>query len=151
MVYRDEVFLCHGSPRDDACYWLDHVAPDGSIQARPIQQVETEAEGVDASLILCAHTHLPRVVRLSDGRMAVNPGSVGLPGYDGQKPVYHVVQTGTPDACYAILEKGGLEKAGRAWSVTFRHVPYDPQPMAALAARAGLPLWANAINTGWFR
>ena len=88
--------------------------------------------------------------------MAVNPGSVGLPGYDGQKPVYHVVQTGTPDACYAILEKGGLEKgglekAGRAWSVTFRHVPYDPQPMAALAARAGLPLWANAINTGWFR
>jgi len=151
MVYRDEIFLCHGSPRDDACYWLDHVAPDGSIQARPIQQVETEAKGVDASLILCAHTHLPRAVRLSDGRMAVNPGSVGLPGYDGQKPVYHVVQTGTPDACYAILEKGGLEKGGHAWSVTFRHVPYDPQPMAALAARAGLPLWANAINTGWFR
>jgi hypothetical protein len=52
-------------------------------------------------LILCGHTHLPRVVRLGDRRLVVNAGSVGCPGYDGVKPVYHKVQTGTPDACYA--------------------------------------------------
>lgn len=144
LLYRDQVLLCHGSPRDDACYWLDCVAPDGSIRARPLAEIEAEASGIRASLILCAHTHLPRAVRLSDGRMAVNPGSVGLPGYDGQKPVYHVVQTGTPDACYAILER-----LTKGWSVTFRHVPYNARAMAAMAARRGLPLWAKAIETGW--
>ena len=29
---------------------------------------------IDAEIILCAHTHIPRVVRLRDGRLVVNPG-----------------------------------------------------------------------------
>jgi diadenosine tetraphosphatase ApaH/serine/threonine PP2A family protein phosphatase len=145
LVYRGEVLLCHGSPRDDAAYWLDQVTENGAVIARPLAAVEAEAVGVEASLILCAHTHLPRVVRLSDGRLVVNPGSVGLPAYDGQKPVYHVVQTGTPDACYAVLER-----VERGWSVTLRHVPYDAGAMAALARRNGAELWARAVETGWF-
>lgn len=144
LLWREEVFLCHGSPRDDACYWLDHVAPNGSTQARPLSEIETEAEGIAASLILCAHTHLPRSVRLSDGRLVVNPGSVGLPGYEGQQPVPHIVQTGTPGACYAILDQ-----TAAGWSVTFRHVPYDTSRMAQKAADNGMPLWAKAIATGW--
>jgi predicted phosphodiesterase len=145
LVYREEVLLCHGSPRDDAFYWLDCVAENGAIVASSLAAVEAEAEGVEASLILCAHTHLPRAVRLSDGRMVVNPGSVGLPAYDGQRPVYHVVQTGTPDACYAVLER-----VERGWCVTFRHVPYDTTAMAVLARRNGAELWARALETGWF-
>ena len=145
LVYREEVLLCHGSPRDDAFYWLDCVAENGAIVASSLAAVEAEAEGVEASLILCAHTHLPRAVRLSDGRMVVNPGSVGLPAYDGQRPVYHVVQTGTPDACYAVLER-----SAHGWSVTFRHVPYDTTAMAVLARRNGAELWARALETGWF-
>lgn len=145
LIYRGEIFLCHGSPRDDAAYWLDRVAESGAIVASPLAAVEAEAVGIEASLILCAHTHLPRAVRLSDGRMAVNPGSVGLPAYDGRKPVYHVVQTGTPDACYAVLER-----VAHGWSVTFRHVPYDPRKMAALARRNGAEPWARALETGWW-
>jgi diadenosine tetraphosphatase ApaH/serine/threonine PP2A family protein phosphatase len=145
LVYRDEVLLCHGSPRDDAIYWLDRVAENGAVVASPLAAVEAEAVGVEASLILCAHTHLPRVVRLSDGRIVVNPGSVGLPAYDGQRPVYHVVQMGTPDACYAVLER-----MASGWSVTFRHVPYDASAMAALARRNGAEPWARAVETGWW-
>lgn len=145
LIYRDEVLLCHGSPRDDAVYWLDRVADNGAIVASPLAAVEAEAAGVEASLILCAHTHLPRVVRLSDGRMVVNPGSVGLPAYDGQRPVYHVVQTGTPDACYAMLER-----TARGWDVTFRYVAYDAAAMAALARRSGAEQWARAVETGWW-
>ena len=100
--------------------------------------------GLGASLILCGHTHLPRVVRLGDGRLVVNAGSVGCPGYDGAKPVYHKVQTGTPDACYAILER-----SARGWSVTFRYVPYDHMSMAELARTNGMPVWASALATGW--
>ena len=146
MVYRDDVFLCHGAPRNDTTYWLDRVTDDGSIQASPIEDVEAEASGIAASLILCGHTHIPRVVRLRDGRLVVNPGSVGCPGYDGHTPVYHRVQAGTPDACYAILERSPL-----SWSVTFRYVPYDHMSMADMARRNGRPVWASALATGWVR
>ena len=144
MLYRDEVLLCHGSPKDDAAYWLDRVLDDGSIAARPLKEVEIDAAGVAASVILCGHTHIPRVVRLTDGRLVVNPGSVGCPGYDGRRPVYHKVETGTPDACYAILER-----TPSGWSTTFRYVPYDHMAMAELARRNGLPVWASALATGW--
>jgi predicted phosphodiesterase len=145
-LYRDTVFLCHGTPGDDEAYWLDHVTGDGTVALAPIEAIEAEASGIAASLILCGHTHLPRVVRLRDGRVVVNPGSVGLPGYRWDVPVDHVVEAGTPDACYAILERttGG-------WSVTVRYVPYDNMRMAELAARNGNPVWASALATGWVR
>ena len=54
------------------------------------------------------------------------------------------METGTPDACYAVLERGL-----RQWSVTLHYVPYDPAPMAALARSGGMHDWANAIATGW--
>ncbi len=146
MVYRDEVFLCHGSPGSDTTYWLDRVTDDGTIEASPIEDIEVETSGIAASLILCGHTHIPRVVRLRDGRLVVNAGSVGCPGYDGEEPVYHKVQTGTPDACYAILER-----TRHGWSVTFRYVPYDHMLMAEMARRNGMPVWASALATGWVR
>jgi diadenosine tetraphosphatase ApaH/serine/threonine PP2A family protein phosphatase len=146
IIYRDDVFLCHGTPRDDAAYWLERVTDDAIVHATPIEDVEVEAVGLAGSLILCGHTHIPRVVRLRDGRIVVNPGSVGCPGYEYSQPVPHKMQTGTPDACYAILERTPLE-----WSVTFRYVPYDHMAMAETARRNGLPAWASALATGWVR
>src|SRR5262245_59371188 len=49
MTFRDEVLLCHGSPRNDAAYWLDRVLDDGNIAARPLEEIEVDAEGVAAS------------------------------------------------------------------------------------------------------
>jgi predicted phosphodiesterase len=146
LLYPDEVLLCHGAPRDDDTYWLDRVAADGAVVPAPIEAVEAEASGIAASLILCGHTHIPRVVRLRDGRLVVNAGSVGCPGYRGAAPVAHVVETGTSHACYAILER-----AAGAWQATIRYVAYDHMSMAALAARNGRPEWASALATGWVR
>jgi predicted phosphodiesterase len=144
LMHRDEVFLCHASPRDDAAFWLDYVTDDGSVRASHIDAIEAGAEGINAQVMLCGHTHIPRVVCLRDGRMIVNPGSVGLPGYDGQVPVPYVVEIGTPHACYAILEH-----TREGWSATIRYVPYDNAVMAALARSKGMPAWASAIATGW--
>lgn len=144
FTYRERVFLCHGSPKDDAAFWLDHIADDGSVRSSGIDSIEAGAEGIDAEIILCAHTHIPRVVRLRDGRMVVNPGSVGLPGNDGKAPVPYVVEVGTPHACYAILEHAGV-----GWCATLRYVPYDTTAMAALARSKGMLGWASAIATGW--
>lgn len=146
LIYRGDVLLCHGSPSDDETYWLDRVTDRGTIEATPIEAVEAEASGIAASLILCGHTHIPRVVRLRDGRLVVNAGSVGCPGYEGREPVPHKVQAGTPDACYAILER-----TTRGWSATFRYVPYDHMAMAQVARRNGVAVWASALATGWVR
>ncbi|MEM9027524.1 MAG: metallophosphoesterase family protein [Pseudomonadota bacterium] len=146
LVYQDEVFLCHGTPTSDTTYWLESVSPDAIVHQTPIEQVEREAQGVDFPLILCGHTHIPRAVRLRDGRYIVNPGSVGVPGYDDDAPVYHVVQTGNPDACYAVLEK-----VRGQWQVMFRYVPYDTAPMVTLAKSRNRPEWARALESGWVR
>lgn len=85
LMYREEVFLCHGSPMDDAAFWLDYVTTEGDVRASPIGVIEAGAEGINAGVILCGHTHVPRVVHLRDGRMIVNPGSVGLPVTTGKR------------------------------------------------------------------
>jgi diadenosine tetraphosphatase ApaH/serine/threonine PP2A family protein phosphatase len=118
--------------------------PDGAVRSRPIGAIEADAAGIGASLILCGHTHIARVVRLRDGRLIVNPGSVGLPGYDGLAPVPYKVEAGTPDACYAILERS---RAG--WSVALRYVPYGSGAAAEMARARGMPVWASALASGW--
>jgi len=117
------------------------------VQMAALEAIEAAAKGISQKLILCAHSHLARAVRLSDGRLIVNPGSVGCPGYrDNHPPHPHVVEAGTPDARYAILER-----VDDAWQVTFRHVPYDHNAMAELARRNGMPALASALATGWIR
>jgi predicted phosphodiesterase len=145
-AYRDQVFLCHATPADDNVYWLEAVTPEGSVRMAPLDAIEKEAAGISQSLILCGHTHIARAVRLRDGRLVVNPGSVGGPGYSYNVPYPHVIEAGTPDARYAILEL-----VSGSWSVTFRHVPYDHEAMAALARRNGEPELASALATGWIR
>lgn len=143
-VFCDQVFLCHATPGHDEVYWLDIVHPDGAVALSPLDRIEQFASGLTQSLILCAHTHLARAVRLRDGRLIVNPGSVGCPGFRDKHPYLHVVEAGTPHARYAILEL-----VDGAWQVTFRHVAYDHETMAALARRNGQPELANALATGW--
>ncbi|MGY0570511.1 metallophosphoesterase family protein [Bradyrhizobium sp. RDM12] len=143
-VLRDQVFLCHATPADDEVYWLDTVHPDGTVALSPLDRIEQFAQDITQSLILCAHTHLARAVRLRDGRLIVNPGSVGSPGYRDVQPFPHLVEAGTPHARYAVLER-----VDAAWQVTFRNVAYDHEAMAALARSNDQPELANALATGW--
>lgn len=143
-VWRDEVFLCHAVPKDDHTYWLEEVKPDGSVCLKPLVEIERLADGISQSLILCGHSHLPRAVRLPDGRLIVNPGSVGCPAYDDNTPYYHRVEAGTPMASYAICER----QSG-VWSVTFRLVNYDHMSQSRLAAANDRPAWEAGLATGW--
>ncbi len=140
------IFICHGTPMSDTTYWLETVTAAGDVILRGRDEIESEAENIAASLILCGHTHMPRVVRLSDGRQIINPGSVGCPGYDDDQPVPHIVETGTPNASYAIIEDSAL-----GWQITFRSIPYDTTRMFALAEQAGRAEWARGIRSGWIR
>ena len=142
----DELFLCHATPNSDDVNWLDHRGPDNRLIERDLAEIEKWANDLNSQVILCGHTHAPRVVRLPDRRMIVNPGSVGCPAYlDTRSDPPFVHQTGSPDARYAILELREDD-----WNVLMVSVPYDPSRMASMARERGADSWARAVETGWF-
>jgi predicted phosphodiesterase len=135
----------HGSPRSDVEYLMETVTPEGVVRAATAAELHERTAGVDAdaALLLCGHTHVPRLA-MRGALQVANPGSVGLPAYDDDHPVPHVVENGTPQARYAIVEHDGA--AG--WRVTLRAVDYDFEPAARRAAANGRPDWADALRTG---
>jgi predicted phosphodiesterase len=141
----DGVFMCHATPYNDVdCYLEDLV--DGELRPAPVGRVEERSRSCDASLILCGHTHIPRVLRLRTGQLVVNPGSVGIQAYLGHDPGPHVVEVGSPHARYVILESTAW-----GWKADLVAVPYDWDEAAGLAARNGREDWARALATGFVR
>lgn len=143
-VIADEIYLCHATPKDDNTYWLETLSRGGHFHLNARTEIERMAEGIGQALILCGHTHIPRAVQVSGGRLIVNPGSVGCPGYDYDIPWYHKAEAGNPFASYALVEKG---KGG--WQPTFRQVRYDNQSAARQALEQGFEDWAKALSDGW--
>lgn len=141
-LWLEDVLLVHGTPDSDLTYFLETVTEEGVRAATP-DEVRQRAGSVDASVILCGHTHLQRVVTLDDERIIVNPGSVGLPAYDDDRPYPHVVESGSPHARYAILSD---EVDG--WAVDLCCVEYDWEQAARDAEANGRMDWSRALRTG---
>ncbi len=138
----DGVMLCHGSPESDLQYLLEEVDGDRARLASP-NLVRERLGDVRAELVLCGHTHLPRIVSLPGGVWIVNPGSVGLQAYSDDAPV-HYVETGSPLARYAVID--WERKAPR---VAFIAVEYDWEAASKEAAQANHPDWSCALATGY--
>jgi predicted phosphodiesterase len=151
--WADDLFCCHGTPDDDLHYLLETVTPDlgrhgssglraasaGEISARLAKSTALLAP---ATLLLCGHSHQPRVVQ-QGGLLLVNPGSVGLPAFDDEHPHAHRAETGSPHARWALLER-----AGSGWRVQLRTTPYDWEAAARQAELNGRGDWADALRTG---
>ena len=137
-----QVLLFHGTPRRDDEYLLETVGPAGAAP-RPPAEVDAILDAAAEALVLCGHSHVPRTVRLPSGRLAVNCGSVGLQAYDDDAPFFHVMQNGTPQARYAVIEK-----TPSGWTAEQRRVDYDWEAAAAAARRNGRPDWAGWLRTG---
>jgi putative phosphoesterase len=134
-----DLFLCHGTPEDDDTYLLED-ASTGRIRSEDV--LLSMVAGVSRKIVVCGHSHISRTVQLGDGRMILNPGSVGLPAYVGDPPA-HVMESGSPHARYLILEG----EPG-AWTVQQVAVPYDWRKAAQTAARNGRPDWVPWLLTG---
>ena len=153
----DDVFICHGTPHSDVQGWLETVTDDfgtnlsiGIRAATPAEVLHRLGAGAHtaASLIICGHTHIPRVVsvRSPAGQhliTIVNPGSVGLPAYDDIHPYKHFVENGSPHARYSVAEQ-----TSAGWQVELRCVMYHFESMAKLAEKRQRPDWAIALRTG---
>ena len=149
LRWQPDVLLCHGTPQSDKQYFLETVA-NGHTRMASATELAQRMDEESARLIACGHTHVPRVLQTASGQTLVNPGSVGLPAYDDDQPEPHVVETGSPHARYAIVERlphhADLPHSG--WNVALHAVPYDHESMARLAERNGRPDWAHALRTG---
>ena len=96
------ILMCHGSP-DDIRGWA----------AEETDRLEAWLSDYNAGVMLCAHTHRPRVVSLSGGGLVVNAGSVGLPGEAG------------------LAEFALLTGENGAWRAEIARAPYDPEKAIA--------------------
>ena len=142
-VFDDNILLCHGSPRRDNECLLETMEP-GRLRLASSAEIDQRLGPARADVVLCGHTHVPRVARSSIGQLLVNPGSGGQPAWDDEQPVYHAVENGAPDARYAIIER----RAAR-WRTELIALPYDCRGMIELARRNGREDWESILSRGY--
>jgi predicted phosphodiesterase len=157
MQPQPQVLCVHGTPSSDLDYLLETVTdehgqplPEGrgthpGVRAATADETRTRLGATAARLVLCGHSHMPRQLPL-DGCLVANPGSAGLPAFDWDRPWRHDMQTGTPQARYALVQ--GPEAAAGPWQVTLCAVDYDHEAAARRAEGNGRPDWADALRTG---
>lgn len=137
-----EVLLVHGTASSDLQFLLETVTPQGIAPATEAE-ISERLGATTATLVLCGHSHVPRVVRLPSGITVVNPGSVGLQAFADDLPHPYRVETGSPHARYAVLER---TTAG--WEVELAMVEYDWETAARVAQANARPDWERALRTG---
>ena len=141
-VSDDKIFLCHGTPDDDLCYLLEDVS-NGFPIVRKDKNILNLLGNTSHPIVLCGHSHIPRLTLLSSNQIVVNPGSVGLQAYIDDFPVFHEMKTFSPFASYTVLQQNnnGLD-------FEFVRVLYDTRPAIKKARDLGRMDWAHALATG---
>jgi predicted phosphodiesterase len=139
----DGVFLCHATPDSDVACFLEDIR-DGELMPAPLRAIEARAKSCQAALILCGHSHIPRVSRLGSGQVIVNPGSVGVQAYIGHHPAPHTLELGSPHARYAVVER-----RPQGWAADLIALPYDWEAAARRAEQRARPDWVRALRTGF--
>lgn len=138
----DDVLCVHAVPSNDMDYLLEDVVA-GHLVLAPVETIAARLGETTAKLVLCGHSHQPRIVGLPDGRTIVNPGSVGWQAYDDDPPV-HVSETGAPHARFCTVDV-----SGDRIEATFHAIGYDWDEAARLAADRGRPDWELELRTGY--
>jgi predicted phosphodiesterase len=121
--------VVHGSPRDPS----ESLVPDrDAVTLRLFNRAgllasDRDPLALDLALaqirepvLVCGHTHIPWQQE-RDGRLALNPGSVGAP------------INGDPRAQYALLTW-----EGHSWQAEYQVVAYDLDPVRAAFCQSGL-------------
>ena len=123
----DLIFVCHGTPGSDNEYLLEKVTEYGVFVYNDEELVE-KIKDIKERIILCGHSHVNRVIYLSNGKIILNPGSVGLPAYLGNAQYRFAMESMTPHAKYAIISVDG-----NAINIEQLNIEYDWNAASQLA------------------
>ncbi len=104
-VGKSSILMVHGSPRRNN----EDILPGMDEQA-----LKEIVNGVEEDIIVCGHTHLPAVYRVSY-KAVINVGSVGRPFTEDQK------------ACYIVLK---FDNKSKDFRISLKKVEYDVESAA---------------------
>lgn len=142
--FGDGIVAVHGTFADDNQYLLEEIVAGVLVLGKP-EAIARRLSGIASGVLLCGHSHQPRIAHGPRDLLVVNPGSVGCPAYtDPTPPSPHVSETGSPHARYALMTR----QAGR-WRINLIAVEYDWDRASVCAAANGRPDWARALATGY--
>ena len=136
------IFACHGTPGSDNEYLLEKVTEHGVFVYNDEELVE-KTKHIKERIILCGHSHVNRVVYLSNGKIILNPGSVGLPAYLGNGEYRFAMESMTPHAKYAIITVDSNDI-----NIDQVNCTYDWNEAAKMAKENGNENWANFLLHG---
>jgi predicted phosphodiesterase len=135
-------FVCHGTPESDDEYLLEKVTEKGVFVFNDEELVK-KTNHIKERIILCGHSHVNRVVYLSNNKIILNPGSVGLPAYLGNGEYRFAMESMTPHAKYAIVKTDG-----DAINIEQVLCAYDWHKASEAARNNGNEKWANFLLYG---
>jgi putative phosphoesterase len=138
----EDILFCHGTPFADDKYLLEQVTPSGVIE-KSVDVLMTELASVTQKLIVCGHTHISKSIWLPDGKMIVNPGSVGFPAYFEEEPHPHCMESKTPHAKYLTLSRNK-----DSWIIDHILVSYNYELAAQRAEENNRKDYSYAIRYG---
>jgi predicted phosphodiesterase len=135
-------FVCHGTPESDDEYLLEKVTANGVFVYNDEELLKSIGH-IKERIILCGHSHVNRVVYLSNNKIILNPGSVGLPAYLGNGEHRFAMESMTPHAKYAIVHADG-----DAISIEQVLCAYGWHQASEAARRNGNEKWAQFLLHG---
>ncbi len=135
-------FVCHGTPESDDEYLLEKVTRHG-IFVYNDEELIAKTAPIKERIILCGHSHVNRVIYLSNNKIILNPGSVGLPAYLGTGEHRFAMESMTPHAKYAIVTTDGDD-------ISIEQVlcAYDWHQASEAARKNGNEKWAQFLLRG---
>jgi len=136
------IFVCHGTPESDDEYLLEKVTEKGVFVYND-EELIAKTQHINERIILCGHSHVNRLIYLSNGKIILNPGSVGLPAYLGNGEYRFAMESMTPHAKYAIIQADGDQ-------VNIEHVycTYDWNKASQEAKNNGSDKWSQFLLQG---
>ncbi len=136
------IFACHGTPESDNQYLLEEVMENGVFVFKD-EELITKTAAIKERIILCGHSHVNRVIWLSNGKIILNPGSVGLPAYLGNEKYRFAMESMTPHAKYALIyaDKNSIK-------IEQVNYPYDWNAASETARKNGREDWAQGLLYG---
>ncbi|MVN21136.1 metallophosphoesterase family protein [Mucilaginibacter arboris] len=136
------IFACHGTPESDNAYLLEEVTENGVFVYKD-EELVAKTANIKEQIILCGHSHVNRVIWLSNGKIILNPGSVGLPAYLGNAKVRFAMESMTPHAKYALIYAGK-----NSINIEQINCSYDWNAASETARKNGREDWAQGLLYG---
>ena len=133
-----DILAVHGTPTNDSDYLLEQLV-DHRLSLCGRNVLDQRLGSVTERLILCGHSHNQHSAFASDGRLVVNPGSVGCPRY-ADNDDRALAEAGSPHARFAIATR-----RAKHWTIDMVVLEYDWSPVVQRARENGRADWATGF------